>query len=81
MDTPRGLEGRDIPIEGRIVSIVDVYDALVHERVYRPAMPESKALAIMRQGRGSQFDPELFDCFMDHLEGIRSIRRSPEVHS
>ncbi|MDO9695729.1 MAG: HD domain-containing protein, partial [Candidatus Latescibacteria bacterium] len=62
---PRGLRGESIHVFGRIVSICDVFDALTSDRVYRPAMPMSKALAIMKEGRGTQFDPRLLDLFLD----------------
>lgn len=66
-----GLAGKDIPIEARIVSIADVFDALVNKRVYKEAMPFGEALDIMRAGRGVGFDPELLDAF---LSGIQSIK-------
>jgi PAS domain S-box-containing protein len=62
---PRGLVGEDIPIEGRIVAIADVYDALTSDRVYRPAFPVSTALAMMAADRGTHFDPGLLDAFFD----------------
>lgn len=68
-----GLSGTDIPQSARIVTVVDVYDALTHDRVYRPAVPEKQALAIMRAGRASQFDPEVFDAFLDVLPFIREV--------
>jgi PAS domain S-box-containing protein len=64
---PRGLAGEHIPIEGRIVAIADVFDALTSDRVYRPAMTHDQALAIMREGRGTHFDPELLDHFLSGL--------------
>jgi putative two-component system response regulator len=70
---PDGLQGEAIAPGARIVAICDVYDALVHDRVYRPAMPEDQALAIMRAGRGSHFDPRLFDLFLGQLPAIRDI--------
>jgi putative two-component system response regulator len=69
-----GLSGQEIPEAGRVVAIVDVYDALVHDRVYRKALPEDKALSIMASDRGRHFDPRMFDCFMDLLPQIRDIR-------
>jgi len=71
---PRGLRGEDIPICARIVAVCDVYDALVSKRVYRPAMPEEKALAIMKEGRGQHFDPKLFDLFLERLPEFHAIR-------
>jgi response regulator RpfG family c-di-GMP phosphodiesterase len=65
---PNGLMGQAIPIEGRIAAIADVYDALTSDRVYRKAFPVGRALEIMREGRGSQFDPDLLDYFFDSLD-------------
>lgn len=72
---PRGLKGPEIPAAGRLVAIVDVYDALVHDRVYRAALPEEEALEIMRAGRGSHFDPQMFDAFVRVLPDLRRIRK------
>jgi putative two-component system response regulator len=62
---PRGLAGEAIPLEGRLAAVADVYDALTRDRVYRPRMPQGEALAIMRDGRGSQFDPQVLDAFLE----------------
>jgi CHASE1-domain containing sensor protein len=70
---PRGLTGKTIPECARIVAIVDVYDALSHDRVYRPALPESEVLTIMQQGAGTHFDPLLMTFFFLHLAEIRRI--------
>ncbi|MFH0960139.1 MAG: HD domain-containing phosphohydrolase [Pseudomonadota bacterium] len=69
-----GLSGEDIPEAGRVVAIVDVYDALTHDRVYRKALPEEKALSIIASDRGRHFDPPMLDCFMDLLPQMRDIR-------
>lgn len=71
---PSGLCGTAIPENSRIVAVLDVYDALVHDRVYRPAMPEEKALAIIEEGRGSHFEPLLMDVFVDALPELDRIR-------
>lgn len=71
---PDGLSGEDIPDSARIAAVLDVYDALVHERVYRPAMPEEKALGIIAEGRGSHFEPGVGEAFMDALPVLRRIR-------
>jgi CHASE1-domain containing sensor protein len=70
---PHGISGPNIPESARILSIVDVYDALSHDRVYRPAMPEEEVMKIMRQGAGMQFDPLLLTHFFLHLTEIRRI--------
>jgi HD-GYP domain-containing protein (c-di-GMP phosphodiesterase class II)/methylmalonyl-CoA mutase cobalamin-binding subunit len=65
---PRGLTGESIPIEGRIVAIADVFDALTSDRVYRKAFPVQEAVQMMREQRGRHFDPVLLDAFMEVLE-------------
>jgi putative two-component system response regulator len=70
---PSGLRGTEIPEAARIVAIVDVYDALTHDRVYRPALPEQQVLTILRAGRGTHFDPELLDAFLSLLPEMRVI--------
>jgi HD-GYP domain-containing protein (c-di-GMP phosphodiesterase class II)/methylmalonyl-CoA mutase cobalamin-binding subunit len=64
---PRGLAGEDIPIEGRIVAIADVFDALTSDRVYRKAFSVEEAIEMMREQRGRHFDPVLLDAFLDVL--------------
>jgi len=68
---PRGLSGQEIPIEGRITAVMDVFDALTHDRVYRPAMPIHIALDEMRDERGRHFDPDVLDVFLDSLDRLR----------
>ncbi|HST56226.1 MAG TPA: HD domain-containing phosphohydrolase [Solirubrobacteraceae bacterium] len=64
---PRGLAGESIPIEGRIVAIADVFDALTSDRVYRKAFPVEKAVEMMLEQRALHFDPLLLDAFMEVL--------------
>lgn len=71
---PRGLRGGQIPEAAAVVALADVYDALVHNRVYGPALPEEEALATMEAGRDSQFAPHLFDVFLRALPRLRDIR-------
>lgn len=71
---PFGLAGAEIPESARIVAVCDVYDALVHDRCYRPALSEDEALDIMNGMRGRQFDPRIYDAFLRVLPGIRSAR-------
>ena len=70
---PAGLEGYAIPESARIAAIADVYDALTHDRVYRPAMPEEKALTILQQGAGRHFDPQLLALFFLKLPEISRV--------
>ncbi|GFO61486.1 two-component system response regulator [Geomonas silvestris] len=71
---PNGLSGRRIHIFGRIVMIVDVFDALLSERPYKKAFPLEKALEIMEEGRGRFFDPELLTLFLNNLKLFCRIR-------
>lgn len=64
---PRGLRGEAIPIEGRIVAIADVFDALTTDRVYRKAFAVEEAVEMMRTERGKHFDPVLLDAFLEVL--------------
>ena len=75
---PREIKGEEIPIAARITSIVDIYDALVHERVYKKAMSEKDAIALMESMAGSHLDPTLFEVFLGLLPVMRRIRT--EVH-
>jgi HD-GYP domain-containing protein (c-di-GMP phosphodiesterase class II)/methylmalonyl-CoA mutase cobalamin-binding subunit len=75
---PRGLTGEAIPIEGRIVAIADVFDALTSDRVYRKAFPVEEAVQMMREQRGRHFDPVLLDAFMEVLENSGPDAREKE---
>jgi HD-GYP domain-containing protein (c-di-GMP phosphodiesterase class II) len=66
---PKGLDGRDIPIEGRVMAIADVYDALTRERPYHPDRPASEVMMYLQIKAGTQFDPELVEAFLDILKG------------
>ena len=70
---PFGIAGPRIPEAARIVAIVDVYDALSHDRVYRKELPEGEVLEMMRRGRGTHFDPRLLDIFLSLLPEMRAI--------
>ena len=73
---PAGLRGEEIPESARIVAIVDVFDALTHDRVYRPAFEPEQVLNMMRSGRGSHFDPRLLDIFMSLLPEMNAIAQA-----
>ena len=73
---PHGLAGEAIPLEGRIVAIADVFDALTSDRVYRPAFQPDEALAMMLAERGAQFDAALLDGFEGSFDEVLAIRRS-----
>jgi putative two-component system response regulator len=71
---PRGLRGAEIPVEGRIAAIADVFDALTTDRVYRNAFALPEALSIMRDGRGTHFDGDLLDLFFDSLDAVLAAK-------
>jgi putative two-component system response regulator len=73
---PRGLAGEEIPREGRIAAVADVFDALTSDRVYRPAFPVRLAVEKMQAERATHFDPELLDGFMAALPEVEVIRRA-----
>ena len=64
---PDGLKGGEIPLEARIMALADVYDALVSKRVYKEAFSKEKACEILREGTGTQFDPDLTRLFLKSL--------------
>ena len=65
---PEGLKGEEIPLEARMMAIVDVYDALVSERPYKPAYTHENALEIIQEGKNTHFDPALVDIFLSLSE-------------
>jgi len=71
---PDGLKGEDIPYAARIIAISDVFDALHAERPYKAGMPVERVQAILREGRGTHFDPDLLDAFERVIQ-----RRHPEL--
>ncbi len=72
---PRGLKGEEIPLSGRLMAIADVYDALISRRPYKEPMPHEEAVRHIAQGRGSHFDPELVDVFLEIEAQFRQIAR------
>ncbi|MCG8609580.1 MAG: HD domain-containing protein [Pseudomonadales bacterium] len=70
---PRGLAGEDIHIFGRIVAVVDVFDALVHKRCYKEAWPMEDVLALLESEKGKHFDPRLVELLVEHLPAVEEI--------
>lgn len=70
---PNGFKGDEIPISARLMTIADVYDALISKRVYKPAMPHEEAVKLINAGRGSQFDPEIVDAFIEIAGEFKTI--------
>lgn len=78
---PARLHGEQIPLAGRIVAIGDVFDALTSDRPYKARLPLERALEIMREGRGTHFDPVLLDCFIEHLDEVLELSQVEKVPS
>jgi len=70
---PLGLSGEDIPIEARIVSVVDVYDALKSDRPYKKAFSQEECIRLLREGSGTQFDPTVLEAFFTNEQDIADI--------
>lgn len=70
---PRGLKGEEIPLCARIVSIIDFYDALRSDRVYRKAYSEEETLKFLHSSNGKKFDPKIFEAFMRKYDQIRKL--------
>ncbi len=70
---PTGASGDQIPISARLMAVADVYDALISRRPYKEGMPHEQAVEIMRQGRGSHFDPDVLDAFLALREDFRTV--------
>ncbi|WP_394224430.1 DUF3369 domain-containing protein [Alteromonas gracilis] len=71
---PEGLAGEDIPMEGRIMSIVDVVDALLSMRCYKPAWSPEEVKTYLKENAGKQFDPRLTEVMLEHFDEILEIR-------
>lgn len=67
------LKGEDIPLSARIMALADVYDALRSKRVYKPAFPHEQCISIIAEGKGSHFDPELADLFLQSHEEFAAL--------
>ncbi|WKJ92365.1 two-component system response regulator [Methylomonas montana] len=70
---PEGISGDDIPISARFMAVADVYDALISRRVYKEGMPHEQAAAIIVDGKGKHFDPDVVDAFVDLQDEFRAI--------
>jgi putative two-component system response regulator len=71
---PQRLRGEEIPLEGRIVAVADVFDALLSDRSYRPALTVDEATALIRDERETHFDPEIADILLDSLDQVVALR-------
>jgi len=73
---PHGLKGTDIPLHGRIMAIVDVYDALVSKRPYKEPLTEEEAINIITENAGKQFDPEIVQVFLEIKDKFKLLREA-----
>ena len=73
---PNGLAGDAIPLSGRISAVADVFDALTSKRPYKSALSNERSLEIMAAGRGTHFDPELYDLFIANFDEVLKIQGS-----
>jgi putative two-component system response regulator len=77
---PQGLKGDTIPLAARLMALADVFDALISRRVYKPPYPVEEAVDIILQGRGTHFDPELVDAFVEQKDEFFAIARRHADH-
>ena len=77
---PDGLSGEDIPIEGRIVAICDVFDALVSCRTYKERWTDTEAVDFLRQNAGTHFDPRLVELFIQNIPKINAFSYRLDDH-
>ncbi|SET54450.1 putative two-component system response regulator [Natronincola peptidivorans] len=73
---PYGLRGEEIPFSAKVTAVCDVYDALASERPYKKPIPHEKCVEIIKAGRGTQFDEEIVDCFLQVHNEFRDIYRN-----
>ena len=70
---PEQLHGEVILLSARIMAVADVFDALTSARVYKPAFPIEKAISIIEEGKGTQFDPKCVEAFVDSLDEVKVV--------
>jgi response regulator RpfG family c-di-GMP phosphodiesterase len=75
---PQGLRGRDIPIPGRVMAIVDVYDASTTRQLYRQSLSHDEAIAFIVKGSGTHFDPDVVDAFLQVSPQLLEISIDPD---
>lgn len=76
---PEGLKGAAIPMAARLFAVIDVYDALLEERVYKKAWPENKAVRYIDEQAGILFDPQVVKLFLDHYQEIKVAANQPSL--
>jgi HD-GYP domain-containing protein (c-di-GMP phosphodiesterase class II) len=73
---PDQLAGEEISIDGRILAVADAYDAMTSDRPYRQGMPHEQAVALLRSGSGTQWDPQVVDTFLRVIPDLIQIRKT-----
>jgi len=76
---PFGLKGTEIPLQGRLMAVVDVYDALTNDRPYKKAYTHEESVEIIRNGSGVQFDPALTDVFLEHEKEFKRVMNNSMI--
>ncbi|MBQ8092584.1 MAG: HD domain-containing protein [Clostridia bacterium] len=76
---PCGLAGEAIPLSARIMAVADVFDALVSRRSYKAGFPFEKAISIIQEGAGTQFDPEVVDVFLQCQDEVRRVSEEANI--
>ncbi len=77
---PIGLKGEEIPISARLMAVADVYDALISKRCYKAAFSHEKAVNIITKGKGTHFDPDMVDAFIELQFKFRQIAKQYDDH-
>jgi HD-GYP domain-containing protein (c-di-GMP phosphodiesterase class II) len=75
---PQGLRGADIPVAGRLMALVDVYDAAVTRNVYRPSIPHERVVEFIVAAKGAHFDPAVVDAFVHVSDRFKDVSREPD---
>ncbi|XOV81224.1 MAG: HD domain-containing phosphohydrolase [Aestuariibacter sp.] len=70
---PKGLTGEEIPVSARLMAVADVYDALISRRCYKPPFSHQRAVSIIKEGKGTHFDPDMVEAFVEIAESFRQI--------
>src|SRR5664279_5127974 len=76
---PRGLKGEQIPLSARLFAVADVWDALISDRPYRKAWPESQAVELIREQAGKHFDPQAVEVFLNNYISKESPNVKPTL--
>jgi putative two-component system response regulator len=78
---PRGLRGHEIPLEGRVVALVDYFDALAMDRCYRKALDDEEVIGMIAEQKQRHFDPELVELFISNVECFIALRENTNARS